>query len=62
MVFLRPTILRDKEANRAVTTEKFDELWDLNLAIKESNGEDSEDLEELEKPSIESIYGGMKVK
>jgi len=62
VVFLRPTILRDKEANRLVTTEKFDELWDLNLAIKASNGEDSEDLEELEKPSVESIYGGMRLK
>jgi len=62
IVFLKPTILRDKEANRAVTTEKFDELWSLNLAIKASNGMDVEELEELEKPGINDIYKGMPVK
>ena len=62
IVFLRPTILRDREATRAVTIEKFDELWDLNLAIKKSNGEDEEELKKLVKPEIDSIYGGMQVK
>ena len=59
VVFLKPTILRDKAANRAVATEKFDQLWKLNLAIKASNGED---VEELEKPALDSVYQGMKVK
>jgi general secretion pathway protein D len=62
IVFLRPTILRDKEATRAVTVEKFDELWNLNLAIKKSNGEDEEELKELTKPEIDTIYSGMKIK
>jgi len=62
IVFLRPTILRDREATRAVTVEKFDELWNLNLAIKKSNGEEEEDLNKLVKPSVDSIYGGMQVK
>lgn len=62
IVFLRPTILRDRAATRAVTVEKFDELWRLNLAIKQSNGEDEEELKELVKPSVDSIYSGMKVK
>ncbi|MFT7184927.1 MAG: general secretion pathway protein D [Pseudohongiellaceae bacterium] len=62
IVFLRPTILRDKAATRAVTVEKFDELWNLNLAIKKSDGEDEEELSELVKPSVDSIYSGMKVK
>ena len=62
IVFLRPTILRDREATRAVTVEKFDELWNLNLAIKKSNGEDEEELQTLIKPEVESIFGGMKVK
>jgi len=62
VVFLKPTILRDKAANRAVTTEKFDELWNLNLAIKASNGEEVEELEKLQKPSVDSIYKGNRVK
>jgi len=62
VVFLRPTILRNKEATRAVTIEKFDELWQLNLHIKESNGETKEELGELVKPDVDHIYTGMKVK
>lgn len=59
VVFLKPTILRDKAANRAVATEKFDQLWDLNLAIKKSNGEETEGLQ---KPELNSVYDGMQVK
>ena len=62
VVFLRPTILRNKEATRAVSIEKFDELWELNLAIKAENGVEAEELEAQEKPSIESIYKEMRVK
>ena len=62
LVFLKPTILRDKESTRAVTNEKFDELWRLNLSIKESKGEDPEDLRQLEKPDVNSIYSGMQVR
>lgn len=62
MVFLRPTILRNKEAARAVTVDKFDELWELNLSIKAENGADPEELAAKEKPSVESIYKSMMVK
>lgn len=62
IVFLRPTILRNKEATRAVTIEKFDELWELNLAIKADNGVDPEELSAQEKPEIDSIYRTMMVK
>lgn len=62
LVFLRPTILRDKASTRSVTDQKFDELWQLNLAIKASNGEDPEDLKALEKPPVESIYKEMRVR
>ena len=62
LVFLRPTILRDKESTRAVTSEKFDELWQLNLSIKAAQGEDQEDLEQLVKPPIDSIYKGMEMR
>jgi len=62
LVFLKPTILRDKEMTRRVTEDKFDELWQLNLSIKASNGEDPEDLKLLRKPDVDSIYKGMKVR
>ena len=62
IVFLRPTILRNKEATRAVTMEKFDELWELNLTIKAENGVDPEELSAKEKPQVDSIYSSMKVK
>ena len=62
LVFLRPTILRDKESTRSVTEQKFDELWRLNLAIKASPGEDPDDLNELEKPAVETIYKEMRIK
>ena len=62
IVFLRPTILRNKEATRAVTMEKFDELWELNLTIKAENGADPEELSAQEKPAVDSIYSSMRVK
>jgi general secretion pathway protein D len=62
VVFLRPTILRNKEDNRAVAVEKFDQLWELNLAIKAENGADLEELSAQEKPEIDSIYKTMLVK
>lgn len=62
LVFLRPTILRDKESTRAVTNEKFDELWQLNLNVKEAKGEEPEDLQKLVKPPIDSLYSGMKIR
>lgn len=62
VVFLRPTILRNKEAARTVTTEKFDELWELNLAIKAENGVEPEEIAAQEKPAVDSLYRSMMVK
>ncbi|WP_231876909.1 type II secretion system secretin GspD [Oleiphilus sp. HI0080] len=62
LVFLRPTILRDKAATRAVTNDKFDQLWQLNLDLKAAQGEDQEELDKLEKPPVETLYNGMKVR
>lgn len=62
LVFLRPTILRDKADTRAVTNDKFDQLWQLNLDLKAAQGEDQEDLDKLEKPPVETLYNGMKVR
>lgn len=62
VVFLRPTILRNKTDNRAVSVDKFDQLWELNLAIKANNGEDPEELMKMEKPELESVFKTMTVK
>ncbi len=62
LVFLKPTILRDKEATSLVTEQKFDDLWKLNLAIKAGNGEDPEELLKLVKPSVDSVYSGQGIK
>jgi len=56
LVFLRPTILRDKAATRAVTEQKFDQLWQLNLQTKIARGEDEEEVNQLERPAVESLY------
>lgn len=50
LVFLRPTILRNKEAAREASEYKYNSLWELNLEIK---GESSEDHE---KPALDSLY------
>ena len=61
LVFLRPTILRDKEATKNVTEEKFEQLWQLNLNLRESRGEEREELDKLERPEIESVYEKMEI-
>lgn len=62
VVFLKPTILRDKESAQAVTNEKFDQLWQLNLDIKEKEGESPDDLKSLAKPSVDSLFKGHPVR
>lgn len=62
IVFLKPTILRDKESTTKIAQDKFDQLWQLNLAIKESNGEDPDDLKKLVKPDLNSVYEGMQIR
>jgi len=62
LVFLRPTILRDKTSIANVTSNKFDELWDLNLQIKKEQGSSDEVIDEKEKPEVESVFNSMKIK
>ena len=62
LVFLRPTILRDKASTRAVTEQKFDQLWQLNLETKVAQGEDEEELRAREKPTVESLYDGNSIR
>src|SRR5690606_4663054 len=50
LVFLRPTILRNKEAAREASDYKYNSLWELNLEIK---GESPEDHQ---KPALDSLY------
>jgi len=51
LVFLRPTILRNKEQSREVSEELYDGLWELNL---NRVADDSDP--EPEKPNIESLF------
>lgn len=62
LVFLKPTILRDKESANAVTTSKFDELWNINLGLKMSKGATQEEIDAIEKPDVDSIYSEMKIR
>lgn len=49
LVFLRPTILRDKEAATEATRYKYDGLWELNLKLQNAE-------EPVEKPELETLY------
>ena len=37
-MFLRPKILLGKEASIAVTDEKFNDLWEVNLGVRKKLG------------------------
>ncbi len=62
LVFLRPTILRDKDTTAAVTRSKYDELWDLNLQIKHNTGSTPEEIEAMNKPEIDEVFSKMRIK
>ena len=63
LVFLRPTILRDKEKTRQVSEEKFNALWELNLGIKEDRGRIRErsEGEIIPRPAVESLFDGNRL-
>lgn len=63
LVFLRPTILRDKERTRQISEEKFNGLWELNLGIKEDRGRIRERAqgELIQRPSVESLFEGNRL-
>ncbi len=54
LVFLKPTILRNRQQSAEVSKDKFETLWQLNLEKRSS----SDDLPDggLVKPSINSLY------
>jgi len=63
LVFLRPTILRDKEKTRQISEEKFNALWELNLGIKEDRGRIRErsEGEIIPRPAVDSLFEGNRL-
>ncbi|MBU6952187.1 type II secretion system secretin GspD [Hahella sp. HN01] len=55
LVFLRPTILRNKEEAKKASQDKYDQLWELNLSIKRDHKGDKH-AETMIKPSMDSVY------
>jgi len=56
LVFLRPTIMLGKDESVAATTEKFNQLWDVNLEVREKLG-----LPALEdQPSVDMLFQGRR--
>lgn len=53
MVFLRPTILREKGEAEEVSEREFGRLWDVNLGMK-----DEEDRDRLGEKDINRIFDG----
>lgn len=51
LVFLRPTILRDKDIARDVSQKKYDSLWELNL-----NMLPEEQRKERTKPALDTLF------
>jgi general secretion pathway protein D len=60
LVFLRPTILRDKKASQEISQQKFDTLWELNLKQVQSSNRLKKDAKgnyiEPTKPSIDEFF------
>lgn len=54
LVFLRPTIMLGKEEAVAVTTDKFNGLWEVNLGVRQKLGLPATD----ETPEIQSLFRG----
>ncbi|MCP5160156.1 MAG: type II secretion system secretin GspD [Hahellaceae bacterium] len=54
LVFLKPTILRDRSMSANVSQQKFDTLWQLNLEKRAANDDIPE--EGLVKPDINTLY------
>ncbi|ABC31311.1 Type II secretory pathway, component PulD [Hahella chejuensis KCTC 2396] len=55
LVFLRPTILRNKEEAKKASQDKYDQLWELNLNIKRNHKGDKH-ADNMIKPSMDSVY------
>ncbi|OZG74025.1 type II secretion system protein GspD [Hahella sp. CCB-MM4] len=60
LVFLKPTILRDKEEASAISMQKYNALWELNFNIKK-NAEGDEHAAKMVKPDINDLYKANKL-
>ncbi|MTI97131.1 MAG: type II secretion system protein GspD [Marinobacter adhaerens] len=54
LVFLRPKIMLGKEEAVAATSDKFDQLWDVNLNIREKLGVPTEER----RPTVDALFEG----
>ncbi|MAM00550.1 type II secretion system secretin GspD [Hydrocarboniclastica marina] len=57
LVFLRPTILRDKGEAREVSQNSYDRLWEVDVS-----GVKGGDLPASERPPLESVFEGNRLK
>tara|TARA_R100000306_G_scaffold62565_2_gene73643 strand:- start:17970 stop:20138 length:2169 start_codon:yes stop_codon:yes gene_type:complete len=57
MVFLRPTILRNKGEAKTIVEDRYNRLWKLNLDLK-AQTEGEEAVGELVRPEVESLFLG----
>lgn len=55
VVFLRPTILREKGEGERTATRQFDRLWNVNLGLR---GEDPDDPDAPDRPELEEMFEG----
>ncbi|KPQ29584.1 MAG: type II secretion system protein D [Marinobacter excellens HL-55] len=56
LVFLRPTIMLGKDDSVAATTEKFNQLWDVNLEVRQKLGLPAPE----DQPSIDMLFQGRR--
>lgn len=56
LVFLRPTIMLDKEQAAAATTDKFNRLWEVNLDVRERLGLPERD----DSPNVDMLFEGKR--
>ncbi|PSF10880.1 type II secretion system secretin GspD [Marinobacter shengliensis] len=56
LVFLRPTIMLGKDESVAATTEKFNQLWDVNLEVREKLGLPAPE----DPPSVDMLFQGRR--
>ena len=54
LVFLRPKIMLGKEEAVAATSDKFNQLWDVNLNIREKLGMPTEE----QRPTVDALFEG----
>ncbi|WP_344802900.1 type II secretion system secretin GspD [Allohahella marinimesophila] len=57
MVFLRPTILRNKGEAATIVEDRYNKLWKLNLDLK-AQTEGEEAVGNLVRPDVESLFLG----